>query len=386
MPTRDIVVVMKDDGGTNNVLPIYAELVKRGHVVKVFTNGRAAARLKESNPEFIQAETTDEVVVQCSNPALLVTSMCSDGGIGRDLVPILRGKCPIIAIQDFWGARLVTEWFDPRFRPDYITVNDSLGADLVQKGWPEFDSSRICLTGFPAFDWYASINKEQEELASSEIKSKIRAKNGDMIVLFPCGVLVGASEMLTEVLGALKMLFKRRVSNNLFLIPRVHPRLQTVAPDEFEPWNRLLAEFDKLFPGVVIFDEKVIRADINTLLLASDVTISDYSTSLLQSGLIGSRVGGKANISVMYPKAASDEFKQEFGTLFQEPPFVTTGCTLKAQNREHLGLLIHRSLTDNLVRYYLWRNQSKHLITDGKNSQRVVNFLETLLKGETHEN
>ena len=152
-----------------------------------------------------------------------------------------------------------------------------------------------------------------DDLSRKEIREKLRVSLNSGIIFFPCGICNGASLMLAEVLRAITNLIRlsRYKFSDLYLIPRVHPKLKDVAPDEFNPWNSLLVEFNKLFPGVVVFEESVMRADIKTLLLASDVVISDYSTTLLQAGLIGAKLNGKVNISMMYPEVARKEFIRE---------------------------------------------------------------------------
>lgn len=378
--SNEIILVMKDDGGTTNVLPICRDLINRKHGVRIFTNGRANERLRTEGLQYVEVETVDEVLSFCPDPVLLVTSMCSDGGVGRDLVPILRGKCPTVAIQDFWGGRLVNTWSHPRFRPDYITVNDSFGANLVLKAWPEFNSSHIIQTGYPMFDKYSQVNLEKQISARREIVTKIKVNNDNiLIVFFPCGVLVGASELLREVLCVLQNILETEAFPQLVLVPKVHPRLKNIAPEEFEPWFNALSEFDKLFSGSVILDENIVRADIKTLIMASDVIVSDYSTTLLEAGLIGSRVGGKINISVMYPRVVVKEFTDEFGTLMSEPPFVTLDCTLRAADRNHFQGLLTSAMFDDCVRINLGINQKKHLITDGKNTERTTSFLVSLI-------
>ena len=382
MQAKNIALVMKDDGGINNVLPICREYIQRGRNVKIFTNGRANDRLKDSGLEFTPVETTEEFLLNCPNPDLLVTSMCSDGGVGRDLVPILRGSCPVVATQDYWGVRLVTEWSDPKFRPDYITVNDQLGADLVLKAWPEFKAENICQIGFPMFDSFGSINSQKEKDARCEVRTKLQVHDRLPIIFFPCGVLIGASEMLDEVLSAVRYLIERDpvLERNLKFIPRVHPRLEKIAPQEFKPWNNLLNRFNERFPGIVVFDESIIRADIKILILASDVVVSDYSTTLLEAVLIGSKVNGKANISIMYPRPCQVEFRNEFGTLFDEPPFVTMECTAKAINQDHLRQLLANSIVRDKLRLILKNYQVRCFPIDGRNTERNVDFFETLIR------
>lgn len=372
---------MKDDGGTNNVLPVAKALISRGHNIKIFTNGRANERLKESGLKFTPVETTEEVLTVCNSPTLLVTSMCTYGGVGRDLVPILRGVCPTVAVQDYWGCQLTDSWIDKSFRPDFITVNDQFGADLVLKAWPEFNQDHIRQTGFPNSDFYSSVNIAGEELAKKAIREKLKADLNSAVVFFSCGISDGISIMLTEVLEAITNLIKlfRYRAGDLYLVARVHPKLMDIAQKKFKPWRDLLDDFNEFFPGIVVFDESIMRADISILLLASDVVISDYSTILLQAGLIGARVGGKANISIMYPEVAQTQFKREYGGVLDEPPFVTMGCTAKAENRQHLEQLLVSSLASEDLKLKLGENQRKYLLADGRNTQRTVDFLESLL-------
>lgn len=376
MTNSTIVVVAKDPGGSKNVVPIYKELKNMGHNAHLFTNGWASKGLENQGLEFTPVESTQEVLAKFPNPRMLVTSMCSDGGVGRDLVPLLWGRCPVVASQDYWGARLMTEWSKLKYRPDFINVNDQLGSEVVMRAWPRFAKDHIFQAGYPMFDFYADITRADEKRARDEIGEKLGIDSGAAIVFFPCGVLNGASEFLTEVLAAVRMVRSQTIK----LIPRVHPRLHLNAPAEFEPWNRQLAQFEEDLPGVLVCDESVIRGDMKKLLLASDVVISDFSTTLLEAGLVGARLTGKANVSACYTPTVASCFYDELGQLMSEPPFVTLGCSVKAENQGGLSEALIRLLDcDQKLMDGLRANQKKHLKTDGLNSQRAAKLISSLL-------
>jgi hypothetical protein len=376
---RKILAVVRDNGGTNNLMPAIMELKRRGHQVRIGANGAAAEFIPARGIEFTPLTTAEETLEKFSAPDLLITSMCSGGGVGRDLVPLLRNICPTVAVQDYWGAYLITDWVDPQYRPDRIIVNDQLGADIVKKAWPEFELNRVCQTGFPMFDKYSDITPDDESNASNEIRTKLNTVtgSGSIIIFFPCGTWNGASELLCEVLKAVATC-TAKTSCRLYLIPRAHPALKEHAPHEFEPWNNAIAKFNREYPGIVVTNQTVVRGDLKKLLLASDIVISDWSTTLLEAGLVGAKLNGKVNISAIYSPTLVKEFRKSAGTLMTEPPYVTLGCTAKAYNQTGLVNLILFALAGHLTAR-LTMAQKKYLVADGKNGSRAADLVESLL-------
>ena len=143
------LAVCKNPGGTNGLLPVFQEL-RKDYKVKLLANGNAVTQLFNAREAFEFYPTVEEVLANYPNPDFLITSMCDsdDGGMGRELIPPLRGHCPTFGLQDYWEATLSVEWADPKYRPDYIFVNDRVGAEIVLKAWPYFTNSRILQTGF----------------------------------------------------------------------------------------------------------------------------------------------------------------------------------------------------------------------------------------------
>lgn len=386
MKTESILISLKDVGGVNNVLPIAQELEKRGHQVQLIANttGVAVEFLEKHKRNFLPVEKVEEVLSVAPNPKLLITSMCNNHLVGKNLVEILKNKCPVVAVQDYWGVRLTDEWSEIKYRPDYIVVNDQLGADLVKKAWPEFKLSRIWQTGFPMFDAYSGITRDDEIRAREEILTKLNAEARVKIVFFPCGAIDGAGEFLSEVLSAFHdFLITRKFIHPLKFIPRCHPKLkrESVAANEMEIWNRAISSFETKHQDILVTDETIIRSDMQKLLLAADLVISDYSTSLLEAGLVGGKLNGKPNISACYVPAIARDMKRDLGPLLDEPPFVTLGCSAKTKNRTELQHLLSTFIGDDGsdIEQHLKNNQKKYLKTDGQNSKRVVDLIEALV-------
>ncbi len=102
-----ILAVCKDPGGTNGVLPVVKVLRKDfGLDVRLIANGKAAELLANTNEDYEVLRSAEEITRRYPKPKLMFTSVCSRGGVGRDLVPSLRDVCPTVALHDFWGTRL----------------------------------------------------------------------------------------------------------------------------------------------------------------------------------------------------------------------------------------------------------------------------------------
>lgn len=375
------LAVCKNPGGTNGLLPVVKKL-RKNHQVRLLANVNAVTQLFNAHEAFEFYPSAEEVLANYPCPDFLVTSMCDadEGGIGRALIPLLRGHCPIFGLQDYWGGTLTVEWADPAYRPNYIFVNDLVGTKIVLKAWPDFTKDMVIETGFPMMDQYANIGSGDQRRARDEINAKLNVDDKTKIIFFPCGIMIGASQLLNEVLEAIKILAKTdSQKKSLRFIPRAHPRLNLIAPNESKPWDEILSQFSQEYPNMVVADQSIVRGDINWLLMASDVVISDYSTTLLQAGILGGKLAGKANISVCYLETVAKQFNEALGGLADEPPFVTLGCTLRAENLQDLADKLYLSLNSAETVTKLYSNQQKFLRADGQNAQRVADFIKNLL-------
>lgn len=355
-----ILAVSRDTGGTNTVLPV-SRLLRNEFDIQYLASGRAEVILGEAGEQFETIGDLDQIRQKYPKPQAIVTSMCfsGGGGPGRDLVPLYKGICPIIALQDLWGAQLLTTWKDPIYRPDFICINDQLGADIVLRAWPDFNPSRIEQTGFPALDKYSNYNSDQIAL---ELRKKLAIPANIPIVTFG-GQAEGSAETLAELISVLNELDRK-----VYLIPRSHPNMKSDYPHEVEPWAKALDSFRS---GILLRDSSVFKTP--EILALSSVIISMYSTMLLEASVLR-----KQNIAILYPEGkALPEFLHEMQGLMSEPPTVTLGCTSKASCRNELKKTLLEALEDNPR---IRQNQEKYIQLDGKNSLRTAEFIKKIIK------
>lgn len=261
--------VCKDPGGTNGLLPVVKQLRNIGHDVKVIPNGKAVELLGGGNEECF---TFEQALALMPEPDVLVTSMCSDGGLGRNLVPLLfRAGIPAVALQDFWGARLWTSWADPRYRPNYICVNDEIGADIVIKAWPEILRSRIKITGYPAMDKYANLDVEG---TAARARLALGLTEKKPVILY-AGSVEREGEVISEVVKVLN-----EIGADIYFVPRQHPRMKNNAPEEVPHWEKAMDDFKG---GTLIADSSA--CDTISIIAASDLVIAMYSAVNIEAEL-----------------------------------------------------------------------------------------------------
>ena len=350
---RAIWSVCNDPGGTNGVLPVAKKLYEMGHKSIIIPNGKALELLPNMGIEFL---TLDKALEVAPEPDAVVTSMCSEGGIGLNLVPLMRlAGIPTVALQDYWGARLWTSWADPTFRPTYICVNDEIGAEIVLRAWPNFDRNNIVITGFPAMDKYASLDIKS---TTTRVKSTLNLTL-DKPIVFYASQIERENEIISEVVAALN-----EIKADIYFVPRSHPRMKNNAPAEVPKWEQALANFT----GGTLIDSSA--CDTSSVIAAADIVISTYSTVNIEAACLR-----KANISVLYPEVGMQLFKAELPYL-DDFPLVQLGCSAKATDRQELVRLIKMALVNKLG---LREAQEKNFPLDGKNAQRAAELVSSLI-------
>lgn len=279
-----ILAVCKDPSGTAGLLPVVEELKKRNHEVTLAANGKAVEVLTKCSQKFLNCEgiSTEAWVTDMEEkgrmPDVFISTMCTKGGVGRDLVPFMRARgVPVIALQDFWvgAAGQADAWLEAKYRPDYITTNDEVGKDLLTKVWPTFDPTRIVITGFPAFDKYAGMDFDAKRSEARE-KLGLSPESGPVISFAGGGPL---THLAHEMLGrALQKLAPRQF---FAYLPRPHPRTMNDFSEEADPWQKTVAAVGRFAPVLYDFFG---RCEMGDVVAASNVVCSISSTTLLDAG------------------------------------------------------------------------------------------------------
>lgn len=340
------------------MLPIYRrlrELSETAHSVHLFANGKAIDLLTQQSMNFFATNFVDigELFDTFGTPWALVTSMCSGGGFGRNVIPFLKGSgCTIFAVQDFWGARMQTDWADPQHRPDYLLVNDQVAVEIAKTAWTDFDPERIVITGSPAFDQLSRIDVAEQSIA---VRKQLGLKDGIPIVLFG-GQLAGSGEALLELVNVLNT-----TGSRVNLIARKHPRMAEDAPGEERKWIEALANST----GCFLVDSSTY--DPQSLIAAADVVVSMYSTMLVEAAYLR-----KPNIAILYDDLGKPQLVADTGGVLQEFPPAQLGCTAKAANRHDLYDLVLKALDGTMN---LRVAQEQHFVLDGQNADRAATFI-----------
>ena len=354
---NQVWAVCKDPGGTASILPAVRELRRRRVPVTLFGNGKAVELLTNRGEKFTPASDTQSVLSQHSPPRVLLTSMCGDGGVGRDLVPLLWDQSKIVAVQDFWGAQLLTSWSDQQYRPHVICVNDRVGSELVEKAWPDFHPSQVIITGYPALDKYVNYDATKADRAT---RDTLDITLDEYVILFG-GQLEGSGAMLSELIEALNV-----IGTPITLIARPHPRMSNDAPEEMTLWSQSLRQRQT---GRIVDSAKV--SDVRALISTASLVVSMYSTMLVEAAVMR-----RDNISLLYPKVGAKQLCESTGGLMSDFPLVTLGCSQKAEHIDQLIQLIRRAINTSLA---LRADQERTFRLDGHNSSRVADLIASLM-------
>ena len=346
-----IWIICKDPGGTAGVLPIFYKLRELGKEVTLFANGKAVDLLPEIESDFKAYKSAEELLKDnLVLPEILVTSMCSKGGVGRDLVPMLRGlDIPTVALQDFWGSRLGTDWKDPQYWPECICVNDPVASKIVLKAWPDFSEERIQITGYPALDQYANYDPVQSRV---KMRQKLGIVGNIPVILF-AGQVQGTGDVIETVIEA-----SNKLEDEISLIIREHPRMRDDAPKEITKWEKAIESFNN---GSLVESSSF---DTSLVLAAADVVLGAFSTVLVHAAVLQKEV-----IAVLFPDQGMAEFRRQGGGFRDEFPLVSLGCAVQAKDQKNLSEFLDKALNEGLG---LEKNQEQTFCLDGKNAERVV--------------
>lgn len=355
-----------DPGDAAVVLPVVKMLREQGHEVVLIARKVAAQKCKEGGMKFVvyDEEDADYFLKAYGEPDLLITGMCSTDFISRDLIRKLKGKCPTVAQQDFWGAQMASTWKPIEFRPDAICVNDEVGAEIVLRAWPEYAENKIQVLGYPSLDVYHDFEVDQVALKESHNMTE------DLPVIMFAGQLATSGETFLEVVKAIES-----VGEPVYLLPRQHPRWNDDAPEiDKQKWT----EAEKVFScGHVVFTsgpncekDKVVR-NIDELIMVSDITLSLFSTVLVNAAVLR-----KPNISVLFPHLGMKRYLEEHGTLVDDFPLVDLECTAKAETPAELSQYIQAGIKGELD---FTEAQERSFVVDGQNTRRVTDFLLSIM-------
>lgn len=352
----EVIVAVKDPGGTNGLLPVVEELIKREVKVLLVANGKSIQMIPKDTPDYIPwTEKDDKARLLNFKPKILLSSMCSSyGGIGQELVADFQNTTTVtIVVEDYWGGSTKL-WSEDRFQPNFFCVNDRIGKSIAFNTWPKINDEDIKITGWPAFDKYYNFDVKEEAC-------KFRNSLGldqDKPLIFLAGGGESTGHLLEEVTVVLN-----KINRDAYLIARPHPRTKENFSEIIPQWNSAMAKLNGVLPIFDFFGEITSPAP---LLAASQVVISAFGTLLVEAAALHQ----SGLISVFYPEEEAEYRK----SIHYEGdfPLAELGCCYIAKNRSALEECIIKSLNGAQD---LQSQQKECFKLDGNNAKRVADLV-----------
>lgn len=357
------LTVAKDTGGLGAVLPVHDALLRRGVESRLVASGVSRDVLTARGISFEEAENAEDVLTRFGVPDVLITSMCTSGGPGRDLIPLLAGRAPTVVLQDQWGV--LTSWARTEYCPDYVVVNDHIGKAHIHEVWPRLPEEHIVALGFASLDVLNGFD-------GAQARSRFRARHAiapDTPVVSFFGQLTHTGLAAREVVRALRAVSTRPP----VVLVGMHPRLALEMPDEAMAIRTAFAAYT----GSIIYLPTLATQRIPTeeVIAASDVVLAMSSTALTYAAAM--RIPG---IAVLYANSPiRDLLQRERAGTFTTLPLDTLGCIAVAESYHELTLYLQDALSGALAPC-LRRAQETYLRTDGATSERIADFLASLAK------
>ncbi len=352
----------KVPGDVNNVLPV-SQMIRNKYKkdVTLIASGKAVDILANYGERFLEVRSAEAFIDTHGYPEAFITGMGA-GALWPSFVPLLSSKCPIIILQDYWGNGIFTDWADLLYRPDYICVNDEIDLNWVLKAWPEFNPGRIVVTGYSHFDQYAHLDVR---VISEKVQDKLKLDSKKPIILF-LGEREETAHALAELVAVMND-FDVLDGSEYYFVPRFHPCMKDDVPLEFALCEEVLSGFKG---GVLVRDSSVCTT--TELIASASLVVSMCSTTLAEASILR-----KPNISLLYPDHGQKVFLRYTNGVMDESPFVSTRCSVKAENREQLiRLLKDKSWFESQV-----LSQEKTFVLDSQNTLRAAGVVMRTMDG-----
>lgn len=359
------LTVVKDTGGLAAVLPVHEHLLKLGYDARLVASGVSRDALYLKGIAFEEAETPEDLLDRFGIPEVLITSMCTKGGLGRDLIPLLAGRSTRIVVQDQWGV--LTEWADEAFCPDYVVVNDYVGAQLVHEAWPELPTTHIKELGYASLD---ALHRFDQETAWATVRDRFSVPETSEVLSF-FGQFHPTEQAAAEVVIAARSLPRKERT----LLVGMHPRFDQGDVTLLEEGARIRLALTH-FPGRVVYlpTSPQERIPAEHVVAASDVVLSMFSTALTYAAALN-----KPAIAILYPGSPMKRrYDEERAGTDTELPLGTLGCVAVPNSpgdfERDLGDALRGALEPKLV-----TAQQTYLRTDGETAARIAEFIISVL-------
>jgi len=307
MKGRRILVVSRDPGGTNAILPLIAPLQALGNELKVYGKDAALSIYRKQNidcadicvaiPSGTQEETDE--FVRKTRPDLILTGTSSEDFTERHLWKAAeRVGITSFAVLDQWTnyrLRLISEGGNPMngavsselIVPSYFFIMDEFAKEeMCALG---IDRNKLVVSGQPFFDYIRKTGDKVTPQEVEELRRELTGSEGGQVFVFASQPIAsihrqngmpedywGYTEetVLNSVVKTLSIV-TRDLATEVTLVLRLHPK------DEVEAYKGVVGTLPSSIKVVV--DR---GTDSNLLLKASDLIIGMFSMLLLEAAIL----------------------------------------------------------------------------------------------------
>ncbi len=350
---NNILVVTRDPGSANALLPVVKELIQDPNLgVDFITDGRAQEIVQKSflteNITPMNMTLGSDLVI--GSPELVLMDRSSEMGIDT-YVSATFPEVPKILVEDAYANTLhfLAELIERNLPlPKKICVLDKIAKEIIVKKFPQLESI-IEVTGQPAFDRFVT---EDTESIAKEVKGKLGLKFTDKLVSFMS--VKDEVEKIQLLATALK-----EVQDDFYFVFRRHPRDNV----RYETYKKILIE-----TGIKVIDTNDFSTD--EIGAASDVVLTTWSTE----GLHG--------IYRRKPTAHITDTNFRIHESLELPLApVKLGASVGVNKVSDITDVLTQLLNpDSVLNQRLKLKMTEQYPADGKNTERVANIVREYLK------
>lgn len=362
---KTIIVGSQDTGSGEALAPVVKVLGERYNLV-VYAGARAADVLEKPHYGLLPLPKISTSL----NFSLILGGISQSGpGIERRLTRWAKAqKIPTVWISDSFSGTQAKHLYKPHgadVYPDYFCLPYQGSKGFLVKTAPYFDESKVLVTGNPAFDELFVLAQKRDE-----IRGKIR---GDIGLDDSVKLLVFASQAeqcdidnLNDVVDGL-LGIPNEMRKKIVLGVRFHPADRKKI-EQFKPAMERLTEVGR---GRIVDTYSV--TGINELMLAADAVASMFSTVNLKSLYFRG-----VPYYLLHLKEAREILYRDQRITPDQLPMVESGAGVLISDRSQFQPAFEM-LFDGLFQHNIREAQKKYYPLDGKNTERVVHLIDSIL-------
>lgn len=381
-----ILVGARDMGTARNLEPVIVELRKRGYGVSVLTDNPSEKFLRTRFPDAkeISLKTSLEAI-DVTKPSLVLSGISATNNPGIEFYLAKTGeseseseKIPVVWVEDLWGVATRKEQFKFAIHPDVVCAYDEYSKNLdmehiQQAGKKDWSRVKFEVTGSPVMDELAGESNHQK--ISDKVRVALGVEKEDVMVTYMGG---GPPEDLVDLKKFITGLEKvaEKGDKKIKFTARIHPSI--FGTGSLAKYKK---EFEILLEGLKGENIEVVDTmglfSTDEVAIATDVIVSRFSTE----GVKGV-YRNKVCLFMLLPELGGKALKESDG--MDTLPVIETGASLGVFKEKDLVAVIGKAL-DPAEQEKLFQAQRRHHHLDGRNTERVVEIIENILKKKGYE-